>query len=191
MTTTSRSLVRAVGFAAMIALGLSVTACGGDSGDGLPPPASPPADTPAQTIDPEHQQILDVYYGSVDAMVAAQAAGDPDYPDLANYFLVGAAALMNVESGIQHNNLRGTYYLGDLKVVSATVTEVDLEAEPPVAVIEACLDYSNYLLVHREDDSRVPGVEPPGRHPVTNQAVLGTDGFWYIATSETHWTESC
>lgn len=183
--------MRAAAFAATAVLTLAVAACGSDGGDDLPPPASPPADGSPPTGDPEHREILDVYYGSVEAMVAAQAAGDPNHPDLALYFLDRTSALMNIESSIQQNDARGMYYSGDLEIVAAEIAEIDMDAEPPLAVIDACVDYSSYHLVHREDDSPVSETEPAGRHPVISQAVLATDDHWYIATSEAHWDESC
>jgi hypothetical protein len=174
-------------------LGIATAACGGDGGDDLPPPASPrpEAGGPASTLDPEHQQILDLYHGAVQAMVAAQQAGDPDYPELTRYFLERTPALINIQGSIERNGERGVYYAGDLVVVTAEVTGIDQAADPPTATVESCVDYANYQLVNREDDSPVPDSEPLGRHPETWQAIHGTDGRWYIATGTTDWDETC
>lgn len=178
-------------FAAVAVLATGAVACGGD--DDLPPPPSPEAGagTPTATLDPEHQEILDVYYGAVEAMMTAQKAGDPDHPDLTRYFLERTPALINLQGGIRQNDDRGTYYAGDLTVVDAGVTDIDLDAVPPTATIESCVDYANYQLVYREDDSPVPDAEPQGQHPETWQAILGTDDRWYIATGTTDWDETC
>jgi hypothetical protein len=188
---TKGHVCRVAGFAAMALLATGLAACGGEDDD-LPPPASPAAAPPSSsTIPPEHQEILDVYYGAVDAMVAAQQAGDPDDPNLTRYFLERTPALLNIQSGIRQNDDRGTYYAGDLIVVNAEVTGIDTDATPPTATIESCVDYTTYQLVYREDDSPVPDVEPQARHPGTWQAILGTDDNWYIATGTTDWDGTC
>jgi hypothetical protein len=174
-------------------LATATVACGGDDGDDLPPPASPgqEAGEPSSTLDPEHRQILDVYNGAVQTMVAAQQAGDPDYPELTRYFIERTPALINLQGSITRNGDRGVYYAGDLAVVTAEVTTIDQDADPPTATIESCVDYANYQLVYREDDSPVPDTEPLGRHPETWQAIRGTDDRWYIATGTTDWDETC
>jgi hypothetical protein len=183
-------LRRTVVLAAAAVLATGTVACGG--GDDLPPPpASPAAVAPSSTLDPEHQEILDVYRGSVEAMVTAQQVGDPEHPDLARYFIERTPALLDLQSAIRQNDGQGLYYLGDLAVVTAEVSGIDRDALPSLATIESCLDYTNYQLVNREDDTPVPGAEPLGRHPVTSQAVYGTDNRWYIATSSTDWDATC
>jgi hypothetical protein len=184
-------LRRAGALAAAAVLTAATVACGG-GGDDLPPPASPEApETRPTASDPLHQEILDVYYASVGAMVAAQQAGNPDDPALTRYFLETAQAHLNVQSTIQRNQGRGMYYTGTIGIVSAEVAGMDPDATPPIATIESCLDYSDYLLVHREDDSPVPDAETTGRVSVTAEAVNGTDDRWYIATSTAHWDEPC
>lgn len=66
-----------------------------------------------------------------------------------------------------------------------------MDAEPPSATVESCVDYADYRLVHREGDSPVPGAGPLGRHPETWQAVYGTDHRWYLATGRTDWDRTC
>jgi hypothetical protein len=68
---------------------------------------------------------------------------------------------------------------------------MDLETDPPEATIEACLDYSGYQLVHREDDSPVPDAEPVGRVTVVAEAVNGPDQRWYLLTHTPHWDDEC
>jgi hypothetical protein len=191
VTSRAPHLRRVAALVAAAMLAIATVACGGDSDD-LPPPASPGEDRPRPTAaDPEQQAILDVYYGSVEAMVAAQQAGNPDDPALTQYFLETAQAHLNVQSTIARNQGRGMYYTGSIGVVSAEVAELDPEATPPIATIESCLDYSDYILVHREDDSPVPDAGTTGRVSVTAEAVTGTDARWYIATSTAHWDEPC
>jgi hypothetical protein len=161
---------------------------GGD--DELPPPASP-APEPTATIDPVHQEILDVYAGSVAAMVAAQRAGDPNDPELTQYFLERTPAHTKVQNGITIREANGEYYEGDIEVVSAEVTELDPDASPPEAIITACLDRSGYELVHREDGTPVQDAEVVGRYAVTATAWRGDDGRWYIAKTDEHWDQTC
>jgi predicted small lipoprotein YifL len=173
-------------------LTIPLTGCRDNGPGDLPPPPSPAGTAaPESTVDPVRQAVLDTYRGSVQAMMAAQQAGDPDYPDLTRYFIERGSAFNSVRSGIQRHGARGTYYRGELMVVTAEVTEVDQDAEPPEATIESCLDDTNYQLVHRGDGSVVPEAEPGGRYRVTSTALLGNDDRWYIVASTAHWEESC
>jgi hypothetical protein len=184
---------RAGALALGAALVVSTAACSGDSADDLPPPASPGApESAAATVDPEHQEILDAYHGAVDAMVAAQRAGDRDHPDLTRYYGDRTPALRDVRFGIDRHDQRGTYYEGDLEVVSAEVTELELAGDPPLATITACLDDTDYRLVYREDGAAVPDTESGGRYVVTSTALLHEpDDQWYIVENIAHWDEPC
>lgn len=183
----------AVALAVATFLAVSVTGCNGDDTGSLPPPpATDPAAAGSQTtVDPAHQPILDAYRGSVQAMVAAQAAGDPDHPDLARYFAEGTPAFSNVEGGVDRHIARGTYYAGDLVVASADVTDLDMSTTPPEAVIESCLDSTNYRLVRREDNTPVPDAEPGRRYLVISKALLNTDDRWYIVETQAEWETEC
>lgn len=175
-------------------LTVTVTGCNNDDTSDLPPPPSPGGtrEPASSTIDPVHQAILDVYEGSVQAAVAAQRAGDRDHPDLARYLGGNTPALFDVQEGVDRHEARGTLYQGELRVVAAEVTDLELDAEPPVATIEACLDDTDYRLVYREDGSPVPDTEPGGRYSVTSTASRGSDDDrWYIVQSVAHWDEPC
>lgn len=182
---------RMVGLAVASALAAGAVACSDRDGDDLPPPASPATVLPSPTIPPEHRAILDVYYGSVQVAVAAQRAGDRDHPDLARYFGGNTPALLDVQLGIDRNQDQGTYYDGELVVVTAAVTELDLEADPPEATIESCLDDSGYRLVRREDGAPVERTEPGGRYSVTSTASTDATGRWFLVQSIAHWDEPC
>lgn len=187
----TRHVRRSAALAASIALAAAMIACGDDDVSGLPdPPASPPA-TATSTVDPEHQEILDVYYRSVEAMVAAHQAGDPEHPELSQYFVERTQALHNLQNTIRRNEDEGMYYAGPLVVASAEVVDVDLDDIPPRATIESCVDYTDYELVHREDGSAVDDEEPLGRYQVTAEALYGKDERWYITTNTAHWDEPC
>lgn len=181
-----------VGIATVAMLLAALTACSNDDSGDLPSaPASAGGSEPASTIDPVHQAILDVYSGSVQAAVAAQRAGDRDHPDLAKYFGGNTPALFDVQEGIDRHDTRGTFYEGELQVVTAKVTEFDPDAEPPTASIEACLDDTDYRLVNREDGSAVPDTESGGRYTATSTASTGPDGRWYIVQSVANWDDPC
>lgn len=178
--------------AAAAFLAISVTGCNDDDTNSLPPPpATDPAASPQANVDPAHQPILDAYRGSVQAMVAAQAAGDPDHPDLARFFAEGTPAFINVEGGVDRHIARGTYYAGDLIVATAEVTDLDMDATPPEAVIESCLDSTNYRLVRREDNAPVPEAEPGRRYLVVSKALQNTDNRWYIVETQAEWETEC
>jgi hypothetical protein len=184
---------RAAALAIGVALVASTAACSGDHPDDLPPPASPAAPgSVATTVDPAHREILDAYHGAVEAMVAAQRAGDRDHPDLTRYYGDGTPALRDVRFGIDRHDQRGTYYEGDIAVVSAEVAELDLAGDPPLATISACLDDTDYRLVYREDGAPVPDTTAGGRYSVTSTALLHEpDDQWYIVENIAHWDEPC
>lgn len=182
------ALAVVAGFAA------GVAGCAGDDTDDLPPPPSTPlpaATRSAPTGNPVHLEILDVYRGSIEAMVIAQRAGDPDHPALTRHFLARTPAHLQVLNGINLHESRGEYYEGTVEVVSAEVTDLDLEAAPPEATVSSCLDDSEYRLVSRDDDEPVPDAEPGGRYTVTSTAWIGDDDQWYIVDTEEHWNEPC
>ncbi|MPZ25992.1 MAG: hypothetical protein GEV12_05965 [Micromonosporaceae bacterium] len=172
---------------------VSVTGCNDNDTDDLPPPpaADPAAAGSQATVDPAHQPILDAYRGSVQAMLAAQAAGDPEHPDLTRFFAEGTPALFNVVSGVERHTARGTYYAGDLIVTAAEVTDLDLTTTPPEAIIESCLDSTNYRLVRREDNTPVPEAEPGRRYLVISKALQNTDDRWYIVETQAEWETEC
>jgi hypothetical protein len=172
---------------------LGLIGCRDDRTSDLPPPpsAGPGSAPPESTLDPARPAILEAYQGSVQAMVAAQQAGDPDHPDLTRYFIQPSPAFNSVRSGIQQQEIQGTYYRGELVVVTAEVSELDQSAEPPEATVQSCLDDTDYQLVNRADGSPVPDTQPGGRYRVTSTALLGTDDRWYIVASTAHWEESC
>lgn len=173
-------------------LALSLMACTGDRVDDLPPLASPSAEAILPTpADPTHQAILDTYYGSVAAMVAAHEAIDPEHPDLERYFIERTPALLTIQHVINRHSPHGAHYSGELLVVSATVTEVDLDSVPARATIEACLDDTDFQLVFEADGTPVPDTVPGGRYTVTAGALLGTDDRWYIVENTSHWDEPC
>jgi hypothetical protein len=191
VTELSRSIVRTVALTAAAALAFAMTACGNDSGDDLPPPASPPTGDSSPAGDPEHQEILDVYYGSVEAMVAAQEASDPDHPDLALYYIERTPAWHSIRNTITRHGEHGAHYTGKLVVVSAEVVHIDHDATPVAATIDACLDDSDYRLVYIDDGSPVEDAAPGGRYSLTATAILGTDDNWYISETTAHWDEPC
>lgn len=190
-TRTVRARRSALALVAAAGLAAGAGACGGDHGEDLPPPPASPPGGPASTLDPQRQEILDTYYGSVDAMVRAQQAGDPEHPDLAQYFAEDTAALVNLKGTIARNTNRGMYYAGDLVVASAEVTDIDTDPASTLATIESCLDYADYRLVHREDDTPVPDLDPVGRVTVRAEALRADDDHWYIVANTAHWDEPC
>ena len=190
MTARARQLCGAGRLGLTAAVLAVLVGCSGGGDDDLPPPASPAPEQTA-TIDPVHQEILDVYAGSVAAMVAAQRAGDPEYPDLTQFFLERTPAHTKVLNGITIQEANDEYYDGDIEVVSAEVTELDPEATPPEATIRACLDRSDYRLVNREDNSPVQDAVNVEHYLVTATAWSDEDGRWFIAETEEHWDQTC
>lgn len=168
-----------------------MTGCDSGGTEGLPPPPEPAAGPVESTVDPTEQAVLAAYRGSVQAMVVAQAAGDPEHPELTRYFAEQTPALSNIRSGIERHQARATYYAGDLRVVTAEVTALDLTARPPEATIESCLDDTDYRLVRRADGAPVPGAAPGGRYPVTSRSLQDREGRWYVVETNAHWDEPC
>lgn len=139
--------------------------------------------TPTSTVDPEMaaaiEEILAVYHGSLEASVTANQAGDPHHPDLDRY-LAGAARIW---VGHYTRNARddNIYYTGELTAVSATVSDIDLTAQPPTATVEACLDGTDYRPVDRDTGTPVPGAAEGGRFMEKITVQRFAHGRWMVA----------
>src|SRR5690554_5897431 len=167
----ARRLTRMVVAGAVVASVGAVAGCFGQPEPVVFP--HPPADTgsgartetaPTPTLDPEAaaavEEILTAYRGSVEASVTASRASDPFHPVLDRYLAGAARALVGrYVRQAQEDNL---YYDGELRIVSATVTKIDLAAQPPTATVEACLDNSDYRAVDRDTDAPVTGTVEGG-----------------------------
>ncbi len=153
----------------------------------------PPSDTdaplravaaPTSSVDPDTaaaiEQILAAYEGAVQASVAAHRAGDPDHPHLDRH--LADLARRQVRQAIQDNVDKHLYYDGDLRIVEATVTAIDLDASPPTATIEACVDTTDYRLLNRDTGEPPPGVDQEGGRRLERMQVdRFAHGRWMIA----------
>lgn len=191
----SRSRLRRAGLAlAALVATASVGAAAGCSAE----PESvvfphPPSDTdaplragaaPTPTVDPEVAEAIDevltAYEGAVQASVTARRESDPDHPHLDRYLAGRARSLVRLT--IQEDVDDNVYHDGDLRIVEATVTAIDLEASPPTATVEACVDTSAYHLLDRATGE--PPVGAPhegGRHRERIELHRFSHGRWMVS----------
>lgn len=191
----SRPRVRRAGLVlAAVVVAASVGAAAGCSAE----PESvvfphPPSDTdaplragaaPTPTVDPEVaaaiEEVLTAYEGAVQASVTAHREGDPDHPHLDRYLAGRARTLVRI--AVRENVDDNLYHDGDLRIVEATVTAIDLDSAPPTATIEACVDSSEYRLLDRSTGEPPPGVEHEGgRHLERIEVQRFAHGRWMVA----------
>jgi hypothetical protein len=143
----------------LVALSAALAGCTEGDSD-LPPPASPPpataGGTATATVAPEHVPIIEGFRAFVTAANRAANEADPDYPELAER--AEGQALIQTEIDIEDAAEAGRRYVGEVTIVSAEVTDVDMDVPYPIpnATLRACMDVSNYILIDDESQSPVP-----------------------------------
>jgi hypothetical protein len=148
----------------------------------------PDAVAASPSTDPDRIAVLAAYDGYVRASVEANRRGEPRYAGLELY--AGELLRAQIANGISQHIAAGNYYQGELKS-EATVASIDLQSNPPVATISACMDATNYRLVNRTDNSPVPGASAGRRYMATASAAMNTNGRWLITGTAAHTDQSC
>lgn len=157
--------------------------CAGDAGSELPPAptAAVPSVTasPTPTLDPEEAAVIATYQNYLDAFVEANETGNPDHPGLLLY-LEGPELEKN-QNAIADHVERGWRFTGTLPLVSIEVTALDLSEEGLyTATTTACIDYSDWTLVHKEDGSLVDPDLEMGRYTTSANLWRAPSNDWRI-----------
>jgi hypothetical protein len=139
-------------------------------------------------MDPEREQVLEAFRGYVRTSGEAANQGDPDYPGLLEY--AEGVVVVQVRAAIRRHAENGRIYSGREEVVSAEVTDLNMDATPPTASVVACIDASEYRLVYEEDGSPVPVDRQVGRYVSTATLSFAGDR-WLVSEDEAAWDAPC
>lgn len=170
-----------VGVAAAIALALASAACGDDSGDLPPPPATPPADgtpTPTSTLSPRDaeaaQEILAAFDNYMEALIELSTAGVPggteETLDRLEDVHVGGEAFDELAFDLLTANAMAGHSTDGTITWEARVTKIDWENTPefrpekvvPQATLRVCFDETDWTTIDKETGEVVDG--PRGRY---------------------------
>lgn len=184
---------RSVLVAAAAVLLLLAAGCGGEDDPeqttGSPSPApSPPAAEP--TVDPEREAVLAAYERYLEVANTAANRGEADYPELDEVAI--GLALAETRNTIRFEADNGRVYAGTLVIASAEVTTLDVDAPQgePQAVIDACIDITNYVLTHVDSGEPVDVDRGLEMFMVTVNLFLVEDR-WMVAAIESHRETPC
>ena len=191
--TSGRSVaVCALGTALLLA---ALSAAGCQSGSPTATPSSPSRSSTAVTpsVDPSTAAAIDAsvaaYQGYFAAYAVAAAVPDPDDPNLARY--AGGALLSLSQHNLRTLKDHGAVELGHPKT-TVTSSRADLSASPPTVTVQACVDYSDYRLVFKVNQSPVPsGSLARSRYATTATVNLFTDGQWLVVGDTPHRDTPC
>jgi hypothetical protein len=184
---------RGVLAAAAALLVLVAAGCGDeddpDQSTGSPTPAaSTPRLTP--TVDPEREEVLAAYERYLEVANTAANRGEADFPELDEVAM--GLALAETRNTIRFEADNGRVYAGTLVIASAEVTKLDVDAPQgePQAVIDACIDITNYVLTHVDSGEPVDVDRGLEMFMVTVNLFLVEDR-WIVAAIESHRDTPC
>lgn len=167
--------------------------CGGDSGSSqLPTPRPEQEATAAATprVDSEHAEVIAAYEEYVRVTNEAANRGEAEFPELDE--VAAGPVLAEAKNAIREHAENGRRYVGGRRVVSAVVTKLDVDAPQgePQAVVEVCLDISDYVLTYVETRERVDVVRGLEEFIVTAELYLIEDR-WVVVAAEAHQETPC
>lgn len=171
-----------------------VAGCGGDGGSSqLPTPPPEPETTAAATpptVDPEHAEVIAAYEQYVRVTNEAANQGEAELPELDE--VAAGPALAEAQNAIREHAENGRRYTGGRQVVSAVVTKLDVDAPQgePQAVLEACLDISDYILTYVDSGEPVEVDRGLEEFMVTAELYLVEDR-WVVVAAEAHQDRPC
>lgn len=170
-----------VAVVAAIALAFASAACGDDSGDLPPPPATSPADStpaPTSTLSPRDaeaaQEILAAFDNYMEALIELSTAGVPGGTEETQARLedvpVSSEAYFELADEVLTRNAMAGHATSGTITWEAEVTQIDWEntfpANPedviPEATVRACVDETGWTTIDKETGEVVDG--PGGRY---------------------------
>lgn len=182
-----------LGGVVVAAVAVMVAGCGGDSGSSqLPTPRPEQEETTAAapTVDPEHAAVIAAYEQYVRVTNEAANQGEPEFPGLSD--VAAGPALAEAQNAIREYAENGRRYVGGRQVVAAAVTKLDVDAPQgePQAVLEACLDISDYVLTYVDNGEPVDVDRGLEEFMVTAELYLVEDQ-WVVVAAEAHQETPC
>jgi hypothetical protein len=186
--------IRAVCVAAVLAVGVSaLVGCSEDDKTPTTPTAAgstSPATAPA-TPDPTNKakaEILAAYKGMREAQIALYAQPAKADPKILNEYAFedAAGAIRDTQLRFQ---VQGIVKRGRPVSRNTRVTALNLQANPPTAVLEDCLDTTNWKSVEAKTGKSVSTTES-GPRPVTARARVYM-GQWVIVEATADGSRKC
>lgn len=173
---------------------LLAAGCGGEddpeqAGESPSPAAStPPEATP--TVDSEQEAVLAAYERYLEVANTAANRGEADYPELDE--VATGLALAETRNAIRDHAENGRVYAGTLVIASAAVTQLDVDAPQgePQAVIDACIDFTNYVLTYVDSGEPVDVDQGLEMSMITVDLFLIEDR-WMVVAIESHRETPC
>jgi hypothetical protein len=173
--------VLAVGL--LLATGCSQAGGSGDTRGAVTVAVSTPAPDASPTVDGRESKakddVLAAYRGYRDAYEQAGRTADAKNPDIAKY--TGEPLLGRVLHGLSVRKANGIVTEGQ-SVSNPTVTSVQLDASPPTADIDDCVDNTNVKAVYQATGKSASAPGTPVKVRITTRAKFVGDR-WYIFES--------
>lgn len=172
---------------------LLAAGCGGDGNpvENTPSP-SPASPTPAAeaTIDPEREAVVAAYARFIEVGNVAANRGESEYPELSE--VSAGPALAETRNAIRSHAENGRVYSGNLVLAAAEVTTLNVDAPQgePQAVIEACIDITNYVLTY-VDSGEPADVERGLEMFMATIDMYLIEGRWMVVAIESHRETPC
>lgn len=143
-----------------------------------PRPTPPPtAEAPAEVLTPTAAGgALADFLDEVAEVVADPADGIADLDDFATGAIL--AELENDQLELADN---GWTRSGRESVVSLEVTATDPDATPPTAIVEACIDSKNVVLLDAAGKPIVSGMTPKQKRSINIYTLVLEGGTWLVA----------
>lgn len=184
---------RAVLVVAAAVLVLLVAGCGDeddpDQATGSPTPAASTTQV-TPTVDPQQEEVLAAYERYLEVANTAANRGEADFPELDE--VAAGPALAETRNAILGHAENGRVYAGTLAIASAEVTTLDVDAPQgePQAVIDACIDFTNYVLTYADSGEAVEVDQGLEMSMVTVELFLIEDR-WMVVAIESHRETPC
>ena len=181
--------------AAAVLVTLAVAALAGCTDDDGNRPASPSpsvAVSPSSTVDRADAAAADAsltaYNRLREAYIKAAAKADTNNAELAKY--AAHPLLGQLQATLMTYRNQGLIVTGR-PTWHASVTTVNISAQPYTVDLQDCLDTTNWHTVHKDTgtSAAVPGQAT--RYVVTARATLYDDGRWLIRESTAHREQPC
>jgi hypothetical protein len=175
---------------ALLLLAGSLAGCTGRraAGPDKSPPSNAASPSASSRQDIAARKILDAYEGYNRVYDAAAAIPDPK-ADLTKY--LGDPLLSQVRADLQTLAANGLQRQGSAKT-SPKVTDLLLDATPPVATIQDCYDITDAHVVNRSTGKRADPPDQAKRYVVTSQAKYFNESIgWLIVKAEAERTRPC
>ena len=168
----------------LVAMGVATAACGDDSGERLPPPASPePTPSPTATVDPDEAAAREVIDAYLRITAAGKVRSDPSLDGLDELTTPPFANL--IRGSFEQDRFFNRRYEGTIEVVWVKLLERNDTDLGPQLVVDACLDWGNFVPVDI-DTGELNGDDPreyPARHLARHRLLTNDEGEWVVESA--------